>query len=86
MNLTVLWRAQAADAVAELARHDPNTARRIHQRVVTFAGTGQGDVKKLAGPDDRWRLRIGSWHVIFAFDPPGTLTVLTVQDRRDAYR
>jgi len=47
--------------VSELARRDPSQARRILQRVAAYADTGQGDVKKLAGAEARWRLRVGDW-------------------------
>ena len=54
----------------------------------TFARTGQGDVKKLAGSRHtgvRLRLRKGKWRAILA--PDGrVLRVLRIHDRRDAYR
>jgi mRNA-degrading endonuclease RelE of RelBE toxin-antitoxin system len=54
--------------------------------VAAFAQSGQGDVKKLAGTGEHWRLRVGEWRVIFVFDPPGSITVLAVSNRRDAYQ
>ena len=48
--------------------------------------TAYGDVQKLTGTTNEWRLRVGDWRVIFAFDPPGSITVLAVALRRDAYR
>jgi mRNA-degrading endonuclease RelE of RelBE toxin-antitoxin system len=54
--------------------------------VAEFAQHGQGDVKKLSGAGEHWRLRVGEWRVIFVFDPPGSITVLAVSNRRDAYR
>lgn len=86
MRWQVIWRRQASERVADLARRNPSQARQILHRVAAYADTGEGDVKKLAGAAARWRLRVGSWRVIFAFDPPGHITVLTVADRRDAYR
>jgi len=84
--LTVQWAAPAQAALRELARRDPGQAQRIRQRVIAFADSRQGDIKKLAGPGERWRLRVGAWRAIFVFDPPGTITVLAVVPRRDAYR
>jgi mRNA-degrading endonuclease RelE of RelBE toxin-antitoxin system len=86
MSWSVIWDPRAADALVDLARHDPSMARRIRQRVNAFAQRGQGDVKKLAGAGQHWRLRVGEWRVIFVFDPPGSITVLAVSNRRDAYR
>jgi hypothetical protein len=45
------------------------------------AETGQGDVRKLQGPGNRWRLRVGDWRVIFVFAPPGSITVLAAATR-----
>jgi mRNA-degrading endonuclease RelE of RelBE toxin-antitoxin system len=54
--------------------------------VTAYANTSQGDVRKLHGAGNRWRLRVGDWRIIFVFAPPGSITVLTVTLRRDAYR
>ena len=86
MNRSVAWEPDAREALVQLARHDPDQARRIRRRVGQFAATGVGDVKKLRGSADFYRLRVGDWRVIFAFRPPGSITVLTVTNRRDAYR
>ena len=86
MKWTLIWHPRAAAALDDLARRDPAFARRIRQRVAAFAETGQGDVRKLEGRTGQWRLRVGTWRVVFAFDPPGSITVLSMSDRRDAYR
>jgi mRNA-degrading endonuclease RelE of RelBE toxin-antitoxin system len=54
--------------------------------VERFAETERGDIKKLKGRADLWRLRVGEWRAIFATDAPNMMTVLTVERRRDAYR
>ncbi len=86
MTYGVVWHPNGAAAIRDLARRDPALARRIRQRVATFARTGQGDIRKLEGRAGQWRLRVGTRRVIFAFEPPGSITVLNVSDRRDAYR
>ena len=86
MSWTVRWEQEAQDALRDIARRDPGLARRIRQRVAAYAEMRQGDVKKLRGPREQWRLRVGDWRVIYTLDPPGFLTVLTVVPRRDAYR
>jgi mRNA interferase RelE/StbE len=82
----IIWRRRAAATVEDLARRDPSMARRIHERLEAYAASGQGDVRKLEGRSEQWRLRVGSWRVVFVFNPPGALTVLAVSNRRDAYR
>ncbi len=43
-------------------------------------------LKKLRGHDNRWRLRVGRWRVLLAFDNRlGVMTVTRVLDRKDAY-
>jgi mRNA-degrading endonuclease RelE of RelBE toxin-antitoxin system len=82
----LIWDPEAVSILEGLARRDPRLAQRIRQRVAGFAATGQGDIRKLSGGHGEWRLRIGDWRVIFVFDPPGSITILAISDRRDAYR
>ncbi len=86
MNLEVQWEQRATDAIEALVRRNPQLAQRIRQRVAAFAASGHGDVMKLAGSTNEWRLRVGDWRVIFVFASPGSITVLAVAPRRDAYR
>ena len=86
MSLAVRWRQAATDELRALARRDPGLARRIGEAVERYATVRYGDVRKLRGATDRWRLRVGTWRVIFALDPPGTMTILTLAPRKDVYR
>jgi mRNA interferase RelE/StbE len=43
-----------------------------------------GDVKKLVGRHDEWRLRVGDWRVIFELEGD-SVRVVAVLLRRDAY-
>lgn len=46
-----------------------------------------GDVVRLAGIDDEWRLRVGDWRVRFTRDlETGVIQVLRVLPRGRAYR
>ena len=45
-----------------------------------------GDVVRLAGAADEWRLRVGDWRVRFTRDSTGTVYVLRVLPRGRAYR
>lgn len=66
---------------------DPPMRDRVVTTLRRFASTGHGDVKKLQGEGDRWRLRVGGWRVLFIFDEEGdALVVLGVLPRGKAYR
>ena len=65
-----------------------------------LADSGQGDVTRLTGERDEWRLRVGDWRVRFVqqtitrqLQPPGmgteeirTIEIRRVRHRREAYR
>jgi len=51
-----------------------------------FAGTGEGDIKKLQGDSGELRLRVGDYRVRFTEEPPGTLSIHAVLHRSEAYR
>jgi mRNA interferase RelE/StbE len=44
-----------------------------------------GDVKKLAAKDGKYRLRVGSFRVLFTLEND-LIMVHVVKDRKDAYR
>lgn len=50
-----------------------------------YAETGRGDVKKLRGRKDEWRIRCGKWRAIFT-QHGKLLRVLRVRDRKEVYR
>ena len=56
---------------------------RIHAKLEAYAGTGQGDVKKLRGRAGA-RLRIGDWRVI-CYEEGGKIVVVAVGHRREIY-
>jgi mRNA-degrading endonuclease RelE of RelBE toxin-antitoxin system len=52
-----------------------------------FLLTGTGNVKQLEGFDPpRYRLRIGDWRFIFRKSGDGTIEIIRVRNRREAYR
>jgi len=54
--------------------------------VERFAASGAGEVVQLRGYDPpEFRLRVGDWRVRFAQDA-GTIRILRVRHRREAYR
>jgi mRNA-degrading endonuclease RelE of RelBE toxin-antitoxin system len=82
-KLTFLW---AASARAELRRVDRDVARRILLALTRYAETGEGDVKALEGAfTGTHRLRVGDWRVRFKRVQGGTIRVLAVENRGQAY-
>jgi len=63
-----------------------------HGRVVEAidsldSGLGHGDLRKLRGSDDEWRLRVGRWRIRFRPDfAEHVIVVLRVLPRPQAYR
>ena len=75
-------------AVRDLRRLDPDVRRRIVAALDRLVGDPpHGDVKKLQGSADEWRLRVGDWRVRFTLDDTtGGLYVLSIELRGRAYR
>lgn len=57
--------------------------RRIDDRLLEFAATGKGDVKRLKGRQGS-RLRVGDWRVIF-YEEGSSIVVVAVGHRREIY-
>jgi mRNA-degrading endonuclease RelE of RelBE toxin-antitoxin system len=74
-------------ALHDLKQLDRRTNTRIVEAIERHAATGAGDVKRLRGRDDGWRLRVGDWCVLhrYRFDDK-TVEIVRVVRRRDAYR
>jgi mRNA interferase RelE/StbE len=54
-------------AARDLARLPPTAREMIEEGLAAYAATGRGDVKRLSGRDG-YRLRLGSYRVLFAED------------------
>jgi mRNA-degrading endonuclease RelE of RelBE toxin-antitoxin system len=55
--------------------------------VARFLAADTGDVKQLEGFEPpRYRLRIGDWRFVFRKASDGTIEVIRVRNRREAYR
>jgi mRNA interferase RelE/StbE len=71
----------------DLQRLDPPVQRRIIDALDRLTGDSPaGDVVKLTGLEDEWRLRVGGWRVRFQRDSSGVIHVLRVLPRGRAYR
>lgn len=76
-----------ARARRDFRRLDPPIQRRITDALDRLvADPPVGDVAKLAGTEDEWRLRVGDWRVRFTRVSTGTVYVLRVLPRGRAYR
>ena len=74
-------------ALRDLRRLDRQMAERVRAAVRRYAETQHGDVRKLEGAGDRYRLRVGDYRVIFRPEEGRIIiVVLHVRHRRDAYR
>lgn len=70
-----------------MRRLDRQMMSRVHEAVLRFAETGQGNVVKLQGSDTEWRLRVGDWRVRFVYDYQSTIIrIVRVLPRGRAYR
>ena len=84
MNRQLRWNRQAA---ADFARLSGQLQDRVLAALERLADTGQGDIKKLRGRQNQWRLRVGDWRAIISFADRGRIIrVLLVRHRREAYR
>ncbi len=83
------WKVELTRAARhDLRRLDPQVRRRV---VAALDGLrsepAQGDVRKLKGTDDEWRLRVGDWRVRFRRDRSrGLVEIVRVLPRGRAYR
>lgn len=75
--------AFTATSARQWARLSPDIRRRIDKRLMEFAESGHGNVKRLKGRDGM-RLRVGDWRVIF-YEDQETIVVAAVGHRREVY-
>jgi len=70
----------------DVRRLERDTAMRIFVALHRFAETGEGDVRKLQGISDEFRLRVGDYRVRFTQELDESLHIHSVLHRKDAYR
>ncbi len=83
------WRVELTRGAAhDLKRLDPPVRRRILAALDGLvADLPMGDVRRLTGRDDEWRLRVGDWRVRFTRHPDERVIVVQrVLPRGRAYR
>jgi len=69
---------------SQLRALDKETRRKIGFRMEALRDNLQGDVKKLEAMNNRYRLRVGNFRVLFTLDGQ-RIAVYAVKDRKDAY-
>ncbi len=84
MRRKVYWEQTATEQVTQLAARNARQATRILVAVREYGQINRGDIKKLKGDRNEWRLRVGNWRI--AFELFGDAVYVTdVVDRQDAY-
>ena len=81
----VLVSPRAEKDLAGVSTGDRNTIINVLRRIANDPGSG--DLKKLSGGENQWRLRVGRWRVRLRFDnPSGIMYVQRNLPRGGAYR
>lgn len=65
------------------ARIDAPTRQRIVQAIGKIP---QGDIKPLKGTEDSYRLRVGSWRILYSTHDGDTILIEKVGPRGDVYK
>jgi mRNA-degrading endonuclease RelE of RelBE toxin-antitoxin system len=74
-------------ARVDLRRIEQKQAIQILHALSDFSESGNGDVKKLVGDTlGRYRLRVGDWRILFRLEKASLIHILSVENRKDAYR
>jgi mRNA interferase RelE/StbE len=76
------WTEQAK---GELRKIEREQAMKILLELTRYGDTGRGDVKRLQD-SDQYRLRVGDYRARFKVLEDGTLRIVHVRHRKDAYR
>jgi mRNA-degrading endonuclease RelE of RelBE toxin-antitoxin system len=72
------------EALAQLRALPKVLRQRIGERLNDLETRFQGDIKKLAGAENKYRLRVGNHRVLFRLAGK-QLQVYAVKDRKEAY-
>ena len=73
----------ARQAIKALERMDTAARRRIGQGIESIP---KGDMKRLRGHSELYRLRVGDWRVVFTFPDDETVLVERISPRGDVYK
>ncbi|MFO7899976.1 MAG: type II toxin-antitoxin system RelE/ParE family toxin [Planctomycetota bacterium] len=73
-------------ALRDLRGLDRSTSRRIYRALEKLRDDLSGDVKRLTDFTLEYRLRVGSYRVLFEIEGSTHVVVYRILHRRDAYR
>jgi len=72
------------EALEQLRALPKELRRRIGERLNALESDFQGDIKKLTGTENKYRLRVGNHRVLFRL-AGRQIQVYAVKDRKEAY-
>ena len=76
-----------AAAERDLRKLPPELRPRLVEGLKSLKQPRQPSVKKLQGSEDRWRLRVGDYRIIYRIDDTERkVIVIRIAHRRDVYR
>jgi len=75
-------RTYSSKAVKDIKKINSPTKQRIKNGIEKLP---EGDVKKLKGHENLYRLRIGDWRIIFSYAEKDVILVEEVAPKGDAY-
>ena len=73
-------------AVKDLRKIEGDQATRIADSLARLQEDLQGDVKRLTNHTPEYRLRVGTYRVLFEIIEPNRVVVYRIVHRREAYR
>ncbi|MGH7976668.1 MAG: type II toxin-antitoxin system RelE family toxin [Limisphaerales bacterium] len=72
------------EALEQLRTLPKDLRKRIGDRLSVLENNFSGDIKKLAGAENKYRLRVGNHRVLFRL-AKNQIRVYAVKDRKEAY-
>jgi mRNA interferase RelE/StbE len=74
-------------AARDLRKLSPEIRPRLEQALISLKEPRQTGAKKLQGSDDRWRIRVGDYRIIYRIaDGDKQVIVSRIAHRREVYR
>ena len=73
----------AKSAAKSIGAMDKPTKQRIKKAIEELP---EGDVKSLKGSDTLYRLRVGSWRIVFSHPAKETILIVKIAPRGDVYK
>ena len=78
--MNIIYHKQAVKAIERI---DTATKQRLKQGI---EGIPEGDIKKLQGHTELYRLRVGDWRIVFSYPDDETVLIEKVSPRGEIYK